>query len=449
MLQMLAHTVLKDLNHAGAVLNRRGDVLEVNDAFMAEFIDDRTGANEVPCGEFQVALQSMSGRKASRATGEGVVFERNHRHYRLDVYFIDKRSEKDGLRLAIVTPLEAPSQTTVRPLEKKPEELSPLFTGLIGRDPAFARALLLAQRAAQTDLPTLILGESGTGKEILARTIHQAGRRRKKPFVDVNCAAIPDSLVESELFGYEKGAFTGASSKGKSGFFENAHQGTIFMDEIGDAAPQTQAKLLRVLESGQFKRIGGNRNISVDVRLISATNQALGQRIAAGHFRADLLYRINTISIHLPPLRERKNDLPLLAEHFLNIACVDGKEPLRFSKEAMAILANYSWPGNVRELKGVIDYAVTMATGKVLTPRSFPGFLSETGASNAGLDPTAGVPPSDPEPRTDLLLPVVERAEKQHIQMVLSRSGTRSEAIRRLGISRRTFYAKLKQYGLE
>jgi len=475
MLHLLAHNVLKDLNHAGAVIGPKGDVLEVNNAFKAAFFDKQAGGKSAPCKEFQAALRSTGTRKASRAPAEAAIIHRNSRRYRLDVYFLDKPSDESGLRLAIATLLDQPHRKMGGASEGASEKLSPRFAALIGQDTAFVQALLLAQRAAQTDLPALILGESGTGKEILARTIHQSSRRRQKPFVDVNCAAIPDSLVESELFGYEKGAFTGASSKGKAGFFENAHQGTIFMDEIGDAASQTQAKLLRVLESGQFKRIGGNRNITVDVRLISATNQELSRRIAAGHFRADLLYRINTITIHLPPLRERKNDLPLLAEHFLNIACLDRKEPLRFSKEAMTSLASYSWPGNVRELKGVIDYAVTMATGKVLTPRSFPGFL-RTGC--AGGDPLApgatpsaqppheplrlgprgaeaapvaavSVSPQDPGPDTDLLVSVIESAEKNHIRKILERSRTRSEAIRRLGISRRTFYAKLKLYGLE
>lgn len=335
------------------------------------------------------------------------------------------------------------------------EKLSPKFSALVGKDPEFIHALQLAQRAAQTDLPVLILGESGTGKEILARTIHQASRRYKKQFVDVNCAAIPDSLVESELFGYEKGAFTGANPAGKTGFFEHAHQGSLFMDEIGDAAPQTQAKLLRVLESGQFKRIGGNRNIKVDVRLIAATNQELSHRIAQGRFRADLLYRINTIAIKLSPLRERLADLPLLADYFLDKAVSNHKKKLKFSKEVMTVLQHYTWPGNVRELKGVIDYAVTMTRGSVISSRALPSFLTPhitspaQGRSSAAPAAPMTLPKINAEPETDLLLPVVEKAERAHIEKVLADSRTRSEAIRRLGISRRTFYMKIKQYGLE
>jgi len=455
MLNILARRLLADLNYAGAVLGAGGEVLEVNDAFRACFFDPGANGPSALCREVQAFLQQPDTGISRHAPAEAAVIHRKGKPYRLDVYYLDKSSGQDGLRLVIATPVQRDSGL----LDIDPDgsqgrtlKLSPRFAALIGRDPSFVQALMLAQRAAQTDLPVLILGESGTGKEILARTIHQASRRQKKPFVDVNCAAVPDSLVESELFGYEKGAFTGASTKGKAGYFESAHQGTIFMDEIGDAAPQTQAKLLRVLESGQFKRIGSNRNISVDVRLIAATNQELNHRIAAGRFRADLLYRINTISIRLLPLRERIDDLPLLAEHFLKSAARGGQ--LRFSREAMELLRSYAWPGNVRELKGVVDYAVTMTTGKVMTPRSFPGFLRTASAHNDPLAPGERPPPpatrhNDSEPDTDLLTTVLERTEKRHIQKILEKSHNRSEAIRRLGISRRTFYAKIRQYGLE
>ncbi|MBW2113155.1 MAG: sigma-54 factor interaction domain-containing protein [Deltaproteobacteria bacterium] len=181
------------------------------------------------------------------------------------------------------------------------EKLAHEFSALKGEDSAFKMALINAQKAARTDLPVLIFGESGTGKEVLARAIHLTSHRKKMPFVDINCAAIPDNLIESELFGYERGAFTGARKEGKRGLFDQAHEGSIFMDEIGDASPQTQSKILRVLQEGQFKRIGGSRNIQVDVRLISATNKDLTSLITEGRFREDLLYRLNTITINLPP----------------------------------------------------------------------------------------------------------------------------------------------------
>lgn len=455
MLQRFAHRLLQDLNCPGAVFDTRGRVVDTNNAFNAGFYKTGRGGNPKLAAPIRTALNQAIEKGGGRFPAKGATIRHQGKRYRLNVYFLDKPSGKGGVHLLTATPLASETKgETVETLPSHPEaaRLSPKFAGLIGRDPSFMRALLLAQRAAQTDLPVLILGESGTGKEVLARTIHQASRRHKKPFVDVNCAAIPDSLVESELFGYEKGAFTGASNSGKSGFFESAHNGTIFMDEIGDAASQTQAKLLRVLESGQFKRIGSNRNIGVDVRLISATNQELSDRISEGRFRADLLYRINTITIRLLPLRHRIGDLPLLADHFLKHAA-GNQNKLRFSKEAMTMLRGYDWPGNVRELKGVIDYAVTMVQGKVLTPRSFPNFLR----SGPVQLPTAGdievvpvmAPEPESEPESDLLVVVIERAEKQHIHRVMETSQTRSEAIRRLGISRRTFYAKIKQYGLD
>jgi transcriptional regulator with PAS, ATPase and Fis domain len=455
MLQRFANTLLQDLNCPGAVFDTRGRVVNANDTFRNRFYISSNRGDPVLAGPIRTALKEAIEKNDDRFPAKGLNIRHDGKPYCLNVYFLDTPSGEGTVHLLTAAPLPSETKSVAvheRPDDHEVERLSPKFSTLIGKDPSFIQALLLAQRAAQTDLPVLILGESGTGKEVLARTIHRASRRQKKPFIDVNCAAIPDSLVESELFGYEKGAFTGANTKGKAGFFESAHQGTIFMDEIGDAASQTQAKLLRVLESGQFKRIGSNRNIAVDVRLISATNQELSDRIAEGRFRADLLYRINTITIRLLPLRRRLGDLSLLAEHFLKNAAGD-RTPLRFSKEATAMLHGYDWPGNVRELKGVIDYAVTMAQGKILTPRSFTNFLRsgspQTPPDGAFRGMQAMMPEPAPEPVSDLLADVVERAEKQHIRQVMARSRTRSEAIERLGISRRTFYAKIRQYGLD
>jgi len=325
------------------------------------------------------------------------------------------------------------------------KQVSPHFARLIGNDPSFKRALVIAQRVAGSDLPVLIFGESGTGKEILVRSIHQASERCKQSLVDVNCAAIPDSLIESELFGYEKGAFTGARAEGRQGYFDEADKGTIFLDEIGDASLQTQAKLLRVLEDGSFKRVGGNRNIKVDVRLISATNKDLGKLIAGRTFRDDLFYRLNTFAIHLPPLRERQGDIPLLVDHFLGEFGKRKKLPMNMSPEAQDILEKYHWPGNVRELKGVMNYAMEMATGSVIYPDSLPNFLLIHQKENHGEFNSA--------PRlineSDNLADVVQEVEKELIRRVLAKSANRTDAIRALGISRRTFYMKLKQYGLE
>ncbi len=258
------------------------------------------------------------------------------------------------------------------------KKLSSAFSELIGEDPHFKAVLYKAQKAAQSNYPVLIEGESGTGKEILARTIHKTSRRSLKKFVDINCAAIPDQLIDSELFGYEKGAFTGASPGGRHGLFVEAHQGTLFFDEIADASLQTQAKLLRVLNEGYFKRIGSTKNVEVDVRIISATNKDLSQLIEEKRFRQDLIYRLNTISIHIPPLRERPRDIPLLANFFLLRHSKRQHRSLQFAANCLEVMKSYPWPGNVRELKGVVDYMVTMTTGSLITENYFPDFLLST-----------------------------------------------------------------------
>lgn len=262
------------------------------------------------------------------------------------------------------------------------ERLGAAFDELIGANPSFRQALVTAQRAARSDIAVLIIGESGTGKEILARAIHQTSGRKNKPLVDVNCAAIPDSLIESELFGYEKGAFTGARTEGSKGYFDEAHEGTILLDEIGDSSLSVQSKLLRVLESGSFKRVGGTKNIRVDVRIISSTNQDLAELIEQKKFREDLFFRLNAFTIHLPPLRERPEDIALLVDHFLKRHETAQKQKWRISADALGVLRSYHWPGNVRELKGVMSYAVNMTQSPVIDTGSLPNFIFQqrTGA---------------------------------------------------------------------
>ncbi|MFA5281049.1 MAG: sigma 54-interacting transcriptional regulator [Smithellaceae bacterium] len=319
------------------------------------------------------------------------------------------------------------------------------FDELIGDDEAFRRALVSAGRAAQSDISVLIIGESGTGKEILARAIHQTSRRKNKQLVDVNCASIPDSLIESELFGYEKGAFTGARTEGRKGYFDEAHEGTILLDEIGDSSLSVQAKLLRVLESGTFKRVGGIRNVRVDVRVISSTNQDLADLIGQKKFREDLFFRLNTFTIPLPPLRERRGDIDLLVEHFLKASGAAQKQKYRFSPEALAMLHAYRWPGNVRELKGVVSYALNMTQSPVIDAGSLPNFLVSESRSRDGAAP----PAAESGAASLNLTQAVRDLERRLITEALAASSNRSEAIRALGISRRTFYLKLKEYGLE
>jgi transcriptional regulator with PAS, ATPase and Fis domain len=322
------------------------------------------------------------------------------------------------------------------------------ISGMIGQDSKFKTVLLTAQKGAKSDFPVLITGESGTGKEILARTIHQTSRRSGKNFVDINCAAIPDQLIDSELFGYEKGAFTGAAPGGRHGLFFEAHQGTLFFDEIGDASLQTQAKLLRVLNEGHFKRVGGSKNIKVDVRFISATNKDLSQSIAEKHFRKDLMYRLNTIGIHLPPLRERPVDIPLFTNFFLMQHAKQQSRNLSLSTGCIEIIKSYHWPGNIRELRGVIDYTVTMATGSLITEDDLPDFLlsEESHARKSGLKRPLD---SGINPKQGLLLTILQQTEREVIKEVMQKAKNKTEAIKVLGISRRTFYTKIKQYQLD
>jgi Nif-specific regulatory protein len=248
---------------------------------------------------------------------------------------------------------------------------------LIGKSSAFRSVISDAFKVANSKSSALILGESGTGKELLAGLIHRAGPRKDKPLVVLNCAALPETLLEDELFGHEKGAFTGATSR-KVGKFELADKGTIFLDEIGEMSPGMQAKLLRVLQEGLFYRVGGNTPISVDVRIISATNKKLDEEVAAGRFREDLYYRLNVVQINMPSLRDRMEDIPLLSEYFLDIFKQEsGSTYLSISKEAMEKMFLYHWPGNIRELRNVLERAVVMGDGKEILPQDLPFSISE------------------------------------------------------------------------
>ncbi len=324
------------------------------------------------------------------------------------------------------------------------EKLGVAFDELIGANIAFRKALVTAQRAAKSDISVLIIGESGTGKEILARAIHQTSGRRDQPLVDVNCAAIPDSLIESELFGYEKGAFTGARTEGRKGYFDEAHEGTILLDEIGDSSLSVQAKLLRVLESGIFKRVGGTKNIKVNVRIISSTNQDLAGLIELKKFRDDLFFRLNAFTIQLPPLRERREDIGLLIDYFLKRNGGGEKYKYRFLPDVLKVLYAYHWPGNVRELKGVVSYAVNMTQSPVIDPGSLPNFLFVGKSYQDRL----AVPAVEAVQTSRNLTEAVKALERKLIGEVLATAPNKSEAIKILGISRRTFYLKLKEYGL-
>jgi transcriptional regulator with PAS, ATPase and Fis domain len=454
----LPYQIIDMLSDAVAVLDQDGQVVYANRAFERLYNPFHDPTKKTPCQELQnVNLRVRQSGDAFAA--EKVLVPPIGKKFEVFVYSLDMLTKKEGFNLVLVkigghrrepefTIAEELVNSYINEQKILSEQLVPEFRELKGEDLNFKMALLNAQKAARTELPILIVGESGTGKEVLARAIHLASRRRGMPFVDINCAAIPDNLIESELFGYEKGAFTGARPEGRHGLFDQGDKGTIFMDEIGDASLQTQSKILRVLQEGRFKRIGGTQNVQVDVRLISATNKDLSRLMDGGLFREDLYYRLNTITVTLPPLRERQNDIRLLADHFLKEYSKPGGRSLRFTEDSLELLQTYEWPGNVRELKGVVDYAATMAADSLLTPDTLPSFLY------AGEEPRrkgreTELPYFVPGEKNKLLNTILQQVERNLIKKVLERSVSRTEAIKTLGVSRRTFYAKIKQYGLD
>ena len=300
------------------------------------------------------------------------------------------------------------------------------FGEFIGKDPKMQVVYKLIEDVASSDATILIQGESGTGKELVARAIHRFSPRQAKPFVVINCSAYPATLLESELFGHEKGAFTGAMRQ-KPGRFELADGGTVFLDEIGEIPPPAQIKLLRVLQTRKFERVGGEKTLTVDVRVLAATNKDLMQEVAQGNFREDLFYRLNVIPIILPPLRDRKNDIPLLALHFLRRFTRErGKDLREISSGAMRLLLDYSWPGNVRELENSVEHAVVLAKSSQLETWDFPSALHQ---------PSPSSPSTIADQELNLLLNILEEC-----------GWNKKLAAQRLGISRSTVYAILKRY---
>lgn len=311
------------------------------------------------------------------------------------------------------------------------------FDRFIGGSGNVVEALAIAGKAAESLATVLIRGESGTGKELVAEGIHFGSPRAHGPFIRVNCAAIPSALLESELFGHERGAFTGAIRR-KPGKFELAHGGTIFLDEIGDMEKSMQVKLLRVLQKREFQRLGGEETLQADVRIIAATNQDLEKMMAAGMFRDDLYYRLNVIPIFLPALRERQADIPLLAEYFLNRIATTLNKPFRgFRQEALEALCHYQWPGNVRELENVVERMLTLSDGPYIELDSLPGYLREIPQSAA----------SGSCMKEDSILPW-EDYEKEIIEKALVRYGSFNRAAKVLGLTHKTVAAKARKYGL-
>jgi Nif-specific regulatory protein len=306
---------------------------------------------------------------------------------------------------------------------------------IIGKSRALKRITTEALKVANSNTSTLVLGESGTGKELLARLIHRASPRKENPLVVLNCAALQETLLEAELFGYEKGAFTGALKR-KIGKFELADGGTLFLDEIGEMSAGMQAKLLRVLQEGVFYRVGGNDSISVDVRVISATNRDISQEVKDGTFREDLFYRLNIVTIQMPSLRERKEDIPLLADYFLNeFRRERGLPNLKLSDQAIQRMLKYDWPGNIRELSNAIERAVVMGDGQTISPEDLPIFNSQT--CDTGLE--VGL----------TLKEALNRFKKEFISLNLDHTdGNRSKAAKLMGIQRTYLSRLISKYGL-
>jgi DNA-binding NtrC family response regulator len=327
---------------------------------------------------------------------------------------------------------------------------------IVGRSAAMQEIYKAIGRLASLDDPVLILGESGTGKELVARALYQHSRRSNEPFLALNCAALPESLLESELFGHEKGAFTGAERK-RIGRFEQANRGTIFLDEVGDMARSVQPKLLRLLQERCFERLGGNETVTSDVRIIAATNQELDGLVADGRFRPDLYFRLKVFSITLPPLRERREDIPLIAEHYLKRFGHELGKPVKsVSPEAMAVLLNYSWPGNVRELQSALKFGVVHAKGDVLTLECLPeSLMSEpigsaaSGAAKTSIDIAALVNALIEAGVPDVYRHVGLAVDRLIFEAALSYAkGNQVHASELLGISRTTLRAKLKTLSL-
>jgi two-component system, NtrC family, response regulator AtoC len=384
----------------------------------------------------QWAKENLPGLPVILVTAHGTVDTAVEALKRGAFDYVTKPFDRDELHGVILKAL-ATEARTVHHLQPEADRR----WDLVGSTPQMREVYRLVEKVASSPTTALITGESGTGKELVARALHEHSDRRNEPFVQINCGAIPENLFEAELFGYERGAFTGATGT-KPGRFELAHGGTLFLDEVGELPLSMQVKLLRVLQERTVDRVGGTRPIQVDVRLVAATNADLAAEVAAGRFRSDLYYRLDVIPIHLPPLRERKEDLPLLVEHFLQkFNHRLGKRIARVDPEALAALLEHPWPGNVRELENLMERSVLLAEGETLGLADLPGLRR-------------GAPGADQEPLADLGLKEyvrvhTARLERARIQAVLDAEDHNvTRAARRLGISRKSLQTKMKEYSL-
>ena len=386
-----------------------------------------TAANEAAPGTKVILVTAHSSVATCRTALQHGAFD-----------YIEKPLDLDELRAVVSRAAEHTAQRRmIRELKERLDEKY-CFDNIIGNSEAMLSILQTVRRIAPADIPVLILGESGTGKELLANAIHQNSRRAEGRFVAINCAGLSETLLEDDLFGHVKGAFTGATTD-RPGRFEHADGGTMFLDEIGDMSTAMQAKLLRVLENGEIVHVGANEPIRVDVRVISATNSDLASRVEAGEFRDDLYFRIKGTTLEIPPLRQRREDIPLLIDHFIKSANKShGARVKGIAADARRVLTVYPWPGNVRQLRNVVESMVILADGEKLTLADVPPEVNRRpeDVADAALGQLAGIP--------------IDQAEKQLIRNTLRMvDGNREQAARILGIGERTLYRKIKEYGLK
>jgi len=348
--------------------------------------------------------------------------------------YITKPFDLEDIMIAI----EKVTKTAAGEGEQAADEPEKEWNYLKSVSPKMKRVMELINQVADTRATVMIHGETGTGKELAAQALHNQSSRKDKPFIKVNCAAIPENLLESELFGYEKGAFTGATSR-KPGRFELADGGSIFLDEIGDISPAVQVKLLRVLQEREFEHLGGTKTIKVDVRIIAASNRDLQELVRKGEFREDLYYRLNVVPVSLPPLRERKEDIAIIAGDFLlKSSAISGKTPKRFSERAISRLQEYSWPGNIRELENIVERCVVITSSETIDAADLPAYIK--GETQAGQS-------VQPEARLEDRMDSVEK--DTIIRALEDCGGNRTKAAQVLGISRRSLHRKLSKYNIE
>jgi DNA-binding NtrC family response regulator len=356
-------------------------------------------------------------------------------------HYVTKPFDNDELRLIISRSLSEKALKQELIFRREEMDKSFDFGNILGKSKGMKDIFKMVKQIADSKSTVLIMGESGTGKELISRAIHYNSNRKNYPFVTINCAAIPETLIESELFGHEKGAFTNAIEK-KLGRFEVAHQGTLFLDEIGELSLTTQAKILRFLEEKEFNRVGGSKTIKVDVRLITATNKDLNQMIKKGGFREDLYYRINVVPIVIPPLRERKEDIPILIDHFINKFSVENNKNVKgINKDALEFLMQYEWPGNVRELENLIERVIALTSNEYIPanelPYSFKNIPKINGLKESVLDGKVSFLQAEEEFEKEVILDALKRTN--YIQ---------SHAAEILGISRRILKYKMDKLGI-